>query len=62
MIIRHARRRLVRIGVTNKPTAQRIGGQVTDAFPWGKLTSPDSRARPGIWPSSHTPHSCDGDS
>lgn len=34
VILRHARRRLVRIGVTNNPTAEWIAGQVTDAFPW----------------------------
>ena len=34
VILRHARRRLVRISVTNNPTAEWIAGQVTDAFPW----------------------------
>ena len=34
VILRHARRRLVNISVTNNPTAEWIAGQVTDAFPW----------------------------
>ena len=34
VILRHARRRLLSISVTNNPTAEWIAGQVTDAFPW----------------------------
>src|SRR6201998_859319 len=34
VILHHARRRLVAIGVTTNPTAEWIAGQVTDAFPW----------------------------
>jgi transposase InsO family protein len=34
VILRHARRRLVNISVTNNPTAVWIAGQVTVAFPW----------------------------
>jgi hypothetical protein len=34
VILRHARRRLVTIGVTTNPTAEWIAGQVTDAFHW----------------------------
>ena len=34
VILRHARRRVVRIGVTENPTAEWIANQVTDAFPW----------------------------
>jgi transposase InsO family protein len=34
VILRHARRQLVRISVTNNPTAEWIAGQVTDAFPF----------------------------
>ena len=33
VILRHARRRLVKISVTSNPTAEWIAGQVTDAFP-----------------------------
>jgi hypothetical protein len=36
LILRHARRRLVSIRVTNNPTAEWITGQVTDAFPGTK--------------------------
>ena len=55
VILRHARRRLVSISVTNNPTAEWIGGQVTDAFPWDESTaSPDSRPRrrirSGVYP------------
>jgi transposase InsO family protein len=32
VILRHSRRRLVRVGVTNNPTTEWIAGQVTDAF------------------------------
>ena len=34
VILRHARRRLVAISVTNNPSAEWIAGQVTDAFLW----------------------------
>jgi hypothetical protein len=34
VILRHARRRLVRISVTTNPTGEWIVGQVADAFPW----------------------------
>ena len=36
VILRHGRRRLVRIAVTTNPTAEWIAGQVTEAFPWGE--------------------------
>jgi hypothetical protein len=36
VILRHTRRRLVSISVTNNPTAEWIAGQVTDAFPGTK--------------------------
>ncbi len=39
VILRHARKRLVRISVTNNPTAGWIAGQVTDAFPWARLVA-----------------------
>jgi hypothetical protein len=35
VILRHARRRLVTIGVTTSPSAEWIAGQVADAFPLG---------------------------
>jgi transposase InsO family protein len=34
VILRHARRKLVRGTVTTNPTAEWIAGQVTEAFPW----------------------------
>jgi transposase InsO family protein len=34
VILRHARKQLVRISMTDKPPAEWIAGQVTDAFPW----------------------------
>jgi hypothetical protein len=36
VILRHARRRLVSISVTNHPTAEWIAGHVIDAFPGTK--------------------------
>jgi hypothetical protein len=58
VILRHARRRLVAISVTAKPTAEWIAGQVTDAFPWDEASaSPDSRPRRGLRTSLHPSHS-----
>src|SRR6266404_9999942 len=62
VILRHARRRLVRLSVTNNPTAEWIAGQMTDAFPWGRSAAPpDSRPRRRIRSGVHPPHSCDAD-
>jgi hypothetical protein len=36
VILRHARRQLVRIAVTGNPTAEWVAGQVTEAFPWNQ--------------------------
>jgi transposase InsO family protein len=36
VILRHTRRRLVRVAVTTNPTAEWIAGQVTEAFPWNE--------------------------
>jgi hypothetical protein len=36
VILRHARRRLASIKVTNNPTAAGIAGRVADAFSWDK--------------------------
>jgi hypothetical protein len=36
VILRHARRRLVRVAVTANPRAEWIAGQVTEAFPWAE--------------------------
>ncbi len=62
VILRHARRRLVKIGVTNNPTAEWIAGQVTDAFPWDEaprhlIRDKRRRIRSGLYP----PHSRNGD-
>ena len=62
VILRHARRRLVSISVTNNPTAEWIAGQVTDAFPWDEnAASPDSRPRRRIRSGVHPPRSCNED-
>src|ERR1700730_7825581 len=34
VILRHERRRLISLGVTNHPTAEWIARQITEAFPW----------------------------
>jgi len=54
VILRHARRRLVRIGVTNNPTAEWIAGQVTDAFPWDEAPRHLIRDRDGAFGPMYT--------
>jgi len=49
VILRHARRRSVRIGVTSNPTAEWIAGQVTDAFPWDEAPRHLIRDRDGAF-------------
>jgi hypothetical protein len=49
VILRHARRRLVSISVTNNPTAEWIAGQVTDAFPWDEAPHQLIRHRDGAF-------------
>jgi len=49
VILRHARRRLVSIRVTNNPTAEWIAGQVTDAFPWDEAPRRLIRDRDGAF-------------
>src|ERR1700726_2341383 len=49
VILRHARRRLVSIGVTNNPTAEWIAGQVTNAFPWDEAPRHLIRDRDGAF-------------
>jgi transposase InsO family protein len=36
VILRHQRRRLISLTVTTNPTAEWIGHQITDAFPWNE--------------------------
>ncbi len=55
VILRHARRRLARIGVTNNPTAEWIAGQVTDAFPWDEAPRHLIRDRDGAFGPAYTP-------
>src|SRR5260221_3097200 len=54
VILRHARRRLVRISVTSNPTAEWIAGQVTDAFPWDEAPRHLIRDRDGAFGSAYT--------
>ena len=54
VILRHARRRLVSIGVTSNPTAEWIAGQVTDAFPWEEAPRHLIRDRDGAFGSAYT--------
>jgi transposase InsO family protein len=49
VILRHARRHLVSIRVTNNPTAEWIAGQVTDAFPWDEAPRHLLRDRDGAF-------------
>jgi hypothetical protein len=54
VILRHARRRLVSISVTNNPTAEWIAGQVTDAFPWDEAPRHLIRDRDAAFGSAYT--------
>ena len=49
VILRHARRQLVSISVTDKPTAEWIAGHVTDAFPWDEAPRHLIRDRDGAF-------------
>src|SRR5262249_17064838 len=61
VILRHVRRRLVSISVTDNPTTERIVGQVIGAFPCVRTAaSPDSRPRWRVRSGVHPSHSCDG--
>jgi transposase InsO family protein len=54
VILRHARRRLVRIAVTSNPTAEWIAGQVTEAFPWHEAPCHLIRDRDGAFGTVYT--------
>ena len=54
VILRHARRRLVSISVTNNPTAEWIVGQVTDTFPWNEAPRHLIRDRDGAFGPTYT--------
>ena len=54
VVLRHARRRLVTIGVTSNPTAEWIAGQVTDAFPWDEAPRHLIRDRDGAYGPAYT--------
>jgi transposase InsO family protein len=54
VILRHARRRLVSIGVTHNPTAEWLAGQVTDAFPWDEAPRHLLRDRDGAFGSAYS--------
>ena len=54
VILRHARRRLVRIAVTTNPTAEWIAGQVTEAFPWSEAPRHLIRDRDRAFGSAYT--------
>jgi len=54
VILRHARRRLVRVAVTTKPTAEWIAGQVAEAFPWNEAPRHLIRDRDGAFGPGYT--------
>jgi len=56
VILRHARRRLVSINVTNNPTAEWIAGRVIDAFPWDEAPRHLIRDRDGAFGPAYTRH------
>jgi transposase InsO family protein len=49
VILGHARRRIVTIGVTTNPTAEWIANQLTDAFPWDEAPRHLTRDRDGAY-------------
>ena len=57
VILRHSRKRLVSIRVTDSPTAEWIANQVTDAFPWDEAPRHLIRDRGGAFGRLlHPPH------
>ena len=54
VVLRHARRQLVRIAVTSNPTAEWIAGQVTEAFPWDEAPRHLIRDRDGAFGPRYT--------
>ena len=54
VILRHAHRRPVSIGVTHNPTAEWLAGQVTDAFPWDEAPRHLLRDRDGAFGSAYS--------
>src|SRR3984893_3491422 len=53
VILRHERRRLISLSVTDRPTAEWIARQITEAFPWDSAPTPLVRQRNG--PSARAP-------
>jgi len=49
VILRHSRRRLVSVSVTNNPTAEWISSRVTEAFPWDEALRHLIRDRDGAF-------------
>jgi transposase InsO family protein len=49
VILRHERRRLISLSVTDHPTADWIAGQLTDAFPWDEAPDYMIRDRDGCY-------------
>ncbi|SEP45436.1 Integrase core domain-containing protein [Rhodospirillales bacterium URHD0017] len=49
VILRHERRRLISLGVTDHPTADWIARQLTDAFPWDEAPDYMIRDRGGCY-------------
>jgi transposase InsO family protein len=49
VILRHERRRLISLSVTDHPTAQWIARQITEAFPWDEAPTHLIRDRDGAY-------------
>ena len=49
VILRHERRRLISLGVTDHPTAEWIARQITEAFPWDEAPTHLIRDRDGAY-------------
>ena len=48
VILRHERRRLISLSVTDHPTADWIARQLTDAFPWDEAPLSIPRTSSGL--------------
>jgi hypothetical protein len=61
VMLRHERRRLISLSVTDHPTAQWIARQITEPFPWDEAPTHPIRDRDGrLWPRRYSASGGDG--
>jgi len=51
VVLRHERRQLISLSVTDYPTSEWIARQITEAFPWDSATSARAYKKGRIGPS-----------